>query len=145
MARHEIETARRLKAWLKAGPETFTDSKNVMKIWFSILDIPDKGVINELKQLSFTKLEIDHVAAQKISPVILYNPVSGWLIVKRFNYDNGKNSDTTFVLWEYLNHELYNELKEVKKMSTDDIILALWGEYDTQQAMIERAKYKGDE
>ena len=145
LARREFETTRRLKAWLRAEPETFTASKNVMKIWFSILDIPDKNVINELKKLSFTKLEIERLAAQKISPVILYNPVSGWLIVKKFNYDYGKKSDTTFVLWEYLNHELYHELKEVKKMSTEDIILSLWGEYDTQQAMLERAKYKGDE
>ena len=45
----------------------------------------------------------------------------------------------------YLNHELYDVLKGQKKLSTHDLILAVWGEYETQQAMKERAKYKGDE
>lgn len=145
LARREFETVRRLKAWLKADPEIFTKSKNEMKLWFSISDIPDKSVINELKKLSFTELEIERIAAQKISPVILYNPVSGWLIASRFNYEYGKKSDTMFVVWEYLSHDLYCELKEYKNMSVNDIILALWGEYETRQAMQERAKYKGDE
>ena len=138
LARSELETVRRLKAWLKADPKTFSDPQNVMKIWFSILDTPDKEVIKELEELSFTRLEIEHISKQHSSPLVVYNPLSGWLMVGRF----GKSS-TMFLSWSYLNHNLWHELRERKKMKLHDIIHAVWGEYETQQAIKERAKYKG--
>ena len=139
MNRSELETVTRLKAWLKADPETFRVPCNKMRIWFSILEFPDSEAIAELESLSFSQLEMKRMIAQNASPVVVYNPASGWLILGRL----GRKKDTIFFLWAYLNHELWNELRERKKLSLNDIILSVWGEYETQQAMTERSKYKG--
>lgn len=139
LARGEFEAAGRLKAWLKAGPEVFKNPKNVMKIWFSLTDLPDKDALKELEALHFSRLELEHMAIQSMSPIVVYNPLSGWLLLGKF----GRKNSPIFISWSYLNHDLYNELKQEKKLSVHDIILGLWGEYETQQAITERAKYKG--
>ena len=139
MNRGDMETLTRLKAWLKADPEIFARPGHEVRIWFSILEMPDAEALAELESLSFSQLELKRMAAQNASPVVLYNQVSGWLVLGRF----GRKRDTMFFLWAYLNHELWNELRERKKLSITDIILASWGEYETRQAMKERAKYKG--
>ena len=141
LARGELETTGRLKAWLRAEPKIFESPRSVMKIWFSILDLPDESVLNELVELNFSRLELQHLSQQQASPIVVYNPLAGWLIIGQF----GRKIHTIFRAWMYLSHELYNELRHVKKMNTHDIIQAVWGEYETQQAMKERAKYKGDE
>ena len=138
LARSEIEAVGRLKAWLKAGPEIFHYPKNVMKLWFTLSDYPNEAILNELEELNFTRLEIKSMSQQHASPLLVYNPMSGWLILGKF----GRVRDTMFITWVYLSHELYNEMKIIKKLSVHDIILASWGEYETQQAVIERAKYK---
>ena len=79
------------------------------------------------------------MASQNASPVVVYNPASGWLVLARF----GRHRDTMFFLWAHFTHELWNELREVKKLTIQEIIQGSWGEYETQQAMIERGKYKG--
>ncbi|MBQ7196439.1 MAG: hypothetical protein IJS40_03425 [Synergistaceae bacterium] len=139
LARGELETAGRIKAWLRADPNVFGMPQNSMKIWFSILNLPDDDALRELQELSFSSLELKHLAEQPASPLVVYNPLSGWLIIGQF----GRKVHTIFRVWLYLNHELYHELREAKKMTVHDIIQAVWGEYDTQQAMKERAKYKG--
>ena len=138
LARSEMETVGRLKAWLKAGPEIFQDPKHVMKLWFSLLDYPEESIISELEELSFSRLEIKSMSQQHASPLVVYNPLSGWLILGKF----GRVRDTMFIAWVYLNHELYSEMRTVKNLSIHDIILAAWGEHETRQAIIERAKYK---
>ena len=141
MNRSELETLTRLKAWLKADPEIFTKPGHDMKIWFSLLEIPDAETLSELEALSFSQLELKRMVAQNASPIVVYNQVSGWLVLGRF----GRHRDTMFFLWAYFSHELWNVLRERRKLSVNDIILASWGEYETRQAMLERAKYKGDE
>ena len=139
LARGEMETLGRLKAWLKANPENFMKSKHSAHIWFSLLELPDKNAMAELEELSFSVLEIQRMASQNASPLVLYNPMSGWLVLGRF----GRGREPIFTTWTYLNHELWQELREDKKMTIHDIIHAVWGEFDTQQALNERAKYKG--
>ncbi|MBR6901863.1 MAG: hypothetical protein IKN30_07375 [Synergistaceae bacterium] len=141
LSRSELETAGKLKAWLKAGPKVFENPMYDMKIWFSILNLPEADAIKELVELSFSNLELHYISKQFASPLVVYNPVSGWLIVGQF----GRKRNVIFRVWLYLNHELYHELKNIKKMTVHDIILAAWGEYETRQAMTERAKYKGAE
>ena len=139
LSRNEMETVGRLKAWLRAGPELFTRNNLVSHIWFSIMDMPDASAIAELEELSFSTLELKRMTMQNVSPLLVYNPKSGWLILGRFGRDLG----TMFFVWVYLNHEMYSELREHKRMSVHDIIYSVWGEYETQQAMTERMKYKG--
>ena len=139
MSRGELEAITRLKAWIKADPEVFERPGNDMRLWFSLLEMPDADAVSELEALSFTRLELQRMAAQNASPVVVYNQASGWLVLARF----GRKRDTMFFLWAYYSHDLWNELRERKKLSVNDIILSSWGEYDTRRAMTERAKYKG--
>lgn len=139
LSRNEMETVGRLKSWLRAGPETFIKPECKSHIWFSITDMPDSFAVSELESLSFSAMELKRMSAQNVSPLLIYNPKSGWLILGRFGRDRG----TIFFVWVYLNHEIYTELREHKRMSVHDIIYAVWGEYETEQAMIERMKYKG--
>lgn len=139
MSRSEMETVTRLKAWLRAGPEIFSQHKDDMRLWFSILELPDEETLTELEDISFSRNEIKRIAMQNASPVVVYNPASGWLVLGRF----GRQRETMFFLWCYFSHELWNELREVKKLSVNDIILSAWGEHDTRQAIYERSKYKG--
>ena len=140
LSHNELETVRRLKAWLSADPKIFSLPKNIMKIWFTLLEMPDDNIINELNELSFSKIEIARMSQTHLSPVVLYKPETGWLILARF----GKES-TMFISWIYLTHELYHEMRERKKMTLNDMVYALWGEYETQEALKERSKYKGAE
>ena len=139
MNRGELEAVSRIKAWVKAGPELFSRFDHEMKLWFSILETPDEEIFSELETLSFSRLEVQRMAAQNASPIVVYNPASGWLVLGRF----GRQRETMFFLWAYYNHALWNELRERKKLSINDIIHASWGEYETIAAMRERAMYKG--
>ena len=141
IARGEREVPVRLKSWLKVGSQIFCYPKYSAKIWFSILDMPEREVISELEELSFSASELSRLAAQNISPLVLYNPVAGWLVLGRF----GRKQHSIFSVWLYVNHELWQELRERRKLSLSEIINVVWAEYDTQQAMKERAKYKGDD
>ena len=138
LVRGEAEVQIRLKSWLKAGPELFSDEKHAAKIWFSIQKLPEKEAVNELEELSFSLSELSRLAAQNISPLVLYNPASGWLVLGHF----GRGRRAMFSVWLYVNHELWQELRERRKLSINEIINAVWGEYDTHQAMTERAKYR---
>ena len=139
--RSEMETITRLKAWLKADPEIFSEYGETMRLWFSLLEEPDDEGMLELEELSFSRMELKRMMSQNASPVVVYNPSSGWLVLARF----GRARETIFFVWAYYGHELWHELRERKKLTVNDIILASWGEYDTRQAMEERAKYKGAE
>ena len=138
LARGEMEAVRRLKAWLKAGPEIFQRPENSSRVWFSIQSIPDKEVVSELEELSFSEAELRRMAEQRVSPLVLYNPSSGWLILGQF----GRGSSVMFSVWLYASHELWYEFRERRKLSIQDIINAIWGEHDTREAMNERAKYR---
>ena len=136
LARGEMETVRRIKAWLKVGPL----DHDAVKVWLSIQDLPNEEALDELKELSFSDQELRRMSAQHISPLVLYNPKSGWLILGRFGRGNGR--EIMFSVWVYVSHEQWQELRERRKMTIQDIISAVWGEYDTKNALDERAKYK---
>ena len=141
LARGEPEVQIRLKAWLRTNPEVFRDANHSAKLWLSIQDLPDQEALTELEGLSFSKSELTRLSLQKISPLVLYNPKSGWLVLGRF----GRMQTAMFSVWVYANQELWQELRERRKLPISEIINVVWGEYDTQQAMRERANYKGDD
>ena len=139
LARNELETAGRLKAWLKAGPNIFQNPHYVIKIYFSLTKLPDGEAVKELmEQYSFSHLELERIGEQQFLPLVVYNPLSGRLIVGQF----GRKRDTNFRAWIYLSHDLYHELRHVRKLTLHDIIQAVWAEHETRQAMEEREKYK---
>ena len=138
LSRGEMEVIRRVKVWLRTGPEVFADPQHEARVWLSIQNLPDKDAVDELEELDFSVNELQRLAAQNISPLVLYNPRSGWLVLGRF----GRGASVMFSVWLYANHELWYELRERRKMSIQDIISSVWGENDTIEAMNERAKYR---
>ena len=139
MARGEMEAVARFKLWVKAGGDKiFNKNGNIIKAWFSLLDYPDEEAMSELEELNFSREHLERMIMQKISPVVLYQQESGFLILGRF----GRNGNTSFHVWTYLNSALWNELQAFKKVQVHEIILAAWAEYEIQQAMNERLRYR---
>ncbi len=140
LSRSEFEAVGRLKAWLKAGPENFTREDYVSRLWFSIMDLPDESASSELQALSFSSLELNYCAllGKFFSPLVIYNHVSGWLVLARF----GRNSSSSFFVWLYLNHNLFSELRDRKHLSLQEIIYAVWADLETKQTMNELMNYK---
>lgn len=141
LSRGEMETVARIKSWLKIDPDIFSRPEYSSRIWFSLTGLPDEKAVHELEELSFSALELQRMVRQDISPLLVYNPSSGWLVLGRF----GHNVNTMFFVWAYFNHDLWAELRDKKKLPVKDILQALWCEQDMNQAMNERAKYRGDD
>lgn len=137
LSRGELDVVTRLKAWLKAGPELFGEPDNGMKIWFSILDMPDDTALQELEALAFSREDLHHMVTQRVTPLLLFNPRSGYLVLSRF----GKDGNTSYLVWAFVPPALWSELRERRKLSIRDLLLALWGQYDIDQALEERARY----
>ena len=139
LSRGELEAVARIKSWVKVH-EFFDSNKNPdnkFKIWFSILETPGEDFMQEIEDLDFHRDDIVRMVNQKVSPLRLYNPDSGWLILARF----GREELTAFFVWAFINPNLWHAFEQ-KHLSIQDIILSLWGEYEIQQAIKERSRYK---
>lgn len=141
LARGEFDAVTRLKAWLRAGPELFDKGMRgedaPMKVWFSILDVPDDASLQELSALSFSREDLQHMVAQRVVPLLLFNPRSGYLVLSRFGKDDG----TGFFVWAFVRPHLWGELRERRKLSVREVVLALWGQWDIENAIDERSRY----
>lgn len=146
LARGELDEVTRLKAWLKAGPELLevqraeAQAGERPRIWFSILDHPGDEALGELEALAFSREDLQRMVAQRILPLILFNTRSGYLVLDRA----GKNEGTSFFVWAFLPPPLWAELRERRKLTVHELILALWGQHDVEAALRERARYSSE-
>lgn len=142
-ARGEFDEMVRLRAWLKVS-NLFTAAVAgpCAKLWFSILDLPDDTAIRELAELAFSREDLCHMAAQRVSPLLMFNPQSGYLILARFGRNvSGSEPSSNFFVWAFLPAALWGELRERRKLSVHEILLAVWGQYDVEKAAAERRLY----
>lgn len=137
LARGEFDAVVRLRAWLKAGPQNFSAQETPARIWFSILDLPCEKDLSELESLSFSREDLQHMVSQDTVPLLLFNPRSGYLILSRF----GSRERAAFQLWVYLSAALWGELRERRKLSMRELLLAVWGDFEVAQAQLQRARY----
>lgn len=141
LARGEMDVVTRLKAWLKAGPGLLSPRGDAPgegpRVWFSILETPGDDALEELEALAFSRDDLQRMVAQRVLPLILFNTRSGYLVLDRA----GKNEGTGFFVWAFLPPALWAELRERRKLTVHEIILALWGERDVETALRERARY----
>ena len=141
MYRGELESIPRYKSWLKAvkdEPGIFEREDHQYNIWFSLQDMPDENALNEIENLGFPREDVKRISEQNISPILLFSPASGYLLLGRF----GRNGNPMFFVWIYLNSALWNDLHEIKKLGTAEVILSVWGQHDIQESLSERSKYK---
>lgn len=147
-ARGDFDEMVRLRVWLRVAGllslassqkgEDGTAAGNGARLWFSILDMPDESALQELEGLSFSLEDLRRMAAQRVSPILMFNPQSGYLVLARF----GRNgSAPSFFIWAFLPPLLWGELRERRKLSVHEILLALWGQHDVERALAERQLY----
>ena len=145
LAHGEFDAAARLKAWLKAGPGAFEGQEPRPRVWFSLLDLPSEPDIQELAELSYSREDLQHMVAQRISPLLLFNPRSGYLVLARFGRQGAPASQdgfpASFFVWAFLPPRLWGELRERRKLPMHELLLALWGQHDVERALEERARY----
>lgn len=137
LARGEFDVVVRLRAWLKAGPGAFSAQEASARIWFSILDLPEEKELAELETLSFSRDDLQHMIAQNTVPLLLFNPRSGYLVLSRF----GTRERSAFNLWAFFPTALWGEMREGRKLSLRELLLAVWGEDDVSRALRERSRY----
>ena len=137
LARKEFDVTNRLRAWVKADPALLEKFKDQIKIWFSLQETPDENITAELEELGFPDLVVKRIIAQNTVPLIIYNPPTGYLILTKPGNDNSSN----FYIWAFMPQDLWDELRERKKLLIQDIALALWASLDADKALEERARY----
>ena len=137
LARKEFDITSRLKAWIKADPAMVEKYKEQIKIWFSLQETPDEFISADLAELGFPELVVKRILAQNSTPLIIYNQPTGYLILTKPGIDKASN----FYIWAFLPQDLWDELRERKKLLVQEIALALWASQDTDKALEERARY----
>lgn len=137
LARGEFDVVVRLRAWLRAGPKGLSAQDASARVWFSILDLPENRDLAELESLSFSREDLRHMLSQNTVPLLLFNPRSGYLVLSRF----GTRERAAFNLWAFFPAALWGELRERRKLSLKELLLAAWGEYDASRALLERSRY----
>ena len=137
LARGDFDIVVRLRVWLKAGPTELSAQEAPARIWFSILDLPGEKDLAEIESLTFSREDLQHMIAQDTVPLLLFNPRSGYLVLSRF----GTRERSAFNLWAFFPATLWGELRERRKLSLKELLLAVWGEYDVSQALLERSRY----
>ena len=141
----EFDAAARLKLWLKAGPGLFEGAAPRTRVWFSLQDLPCETDIQEIESLFFSREDLQHMVVQRISPLLLFNPRSGYLILARFGRQGAPASrdalPASFLVWAFVPPALWMELRERRKLPVHEVLLALWGQHDVERALEERARY----
>lgn len=137
LARGDFDVVVRLRTWLKAGPSELSSQEGPARIWFSILDLPGERELAEIESLTFSREDLQHMIAQDTVPLLLFNPRSGYLVLSRF----GTRERSAFNLWAFFPAALWGELRERRKLSLKELLLAVWGEYDASRALVERSRY----
>ncbi|MCR5347875.1 MAG: hypothetical protein K6E38_08860 [Fretibacterium sp.] len=145
MAHGDFDAAARLKLWIKVGPDLFEGLVPRTGVWFSLLDIPSEEDIQEMEALSFSREDLQHMVAQRISPLLLFNPRSGYLILARFGRQGASASrnalPASFLVWAFVPPPIWTELRERRKLPVHEVLLALWGQHDVERALEERSRY----
>lgn len=135
--RNDYEAVSRIKTWLKSASDVFEGVTQPPKIWFSLTDIPGRKDIEEMEGLAFSLDDLQRMNSQSSRPVVLYSK-AGYLILSDFG---GEGPDSAFRIWMFLPIALWNEMRERRKLSIREIVMASWGYLDGIAAENERARY----
>jgi len=133
--RNDYEGVSRIKTWLKIAPDVFDGAIQTPRIWFSLMDLPGRKDIEEMESLAFSVDDLQRMNSQSSRPVVLYSK-AGYLILSDFGSD-----EASFRIWLYLPIPLWNEMREKRKLSIREIVMATWGYLDGIAADIERSSF----
>jgi hypothetical protein len=135
LSRNDYEGVSRIKTWLKIAPDVFEGTLQTPRIWFSLMDLPGRKDIEDMESLAFSVDDLQRMNSQSSRPVVLYSK-AGYLILSDFG-----SEDAAFRIWLYLPIPLWNEMREKRKLSIREIVMATWGYLDGLAADIERSSF----
>ncbi len=135
LSRNDYEGVSRIKTWLKIAPDVFEETIQTPRIWFSLMDLPGRKDIEDMESLAFSVDDLQRMNSQSSRPVVLYSK-AGYLILSDFGSD-----DAAFRIWLYLPIPLWNEMREKRKLSIREIVMATWGFLDGIAADLERSSF----
>jgi len=135
--RNDYEAVSRIKTWLKNASDVFEGAQQIPRVWFSLTEIPGKKDIQEMEALAFSLDDLQRMNSQSSRPVVLYSK-SGYLILSDFG---GEGPESAFRIWMFLPIALWNEMRERRKLSIREIVMASWGFLDGISAENDRSRY----
>lgn len=137
--RNDYEAVSRVKTWLKSAWDVFDEALPPPKIWFSLVDLPREEDREAMAALEFSMEDLQRMNSQSSRPVVLYSK-AGYLTLSEFGGE-GRDQEAAFRIWLFLPVPLWNEMREKRKLSIREIIMASWGYLDGLAAEREREGY----
>ena len=137
LSRGEHDTISRIKLWYRIAPNIAFSEPRVL-VWFSLTQMPDAEAIASMVSLGMSEENINRVAAQTVSPVILFSK-KGYLLFA--SYGNGQKTPL-FREWAYFPASVWNELRERKRVTLRELLAAAWGADEARQALRTGAQYR---
>ena len=136
IARGEHDTVSRIKLWYRIAPNiAFSEPK--VQVWFSLTQIPEAEAITIMKSLGFSEENINRIADQKVSPVVLFGN-NGYLLFA--SYGDGQKTPL-FRQWAYYPTSVWNELRERKRITRRDLLAVAWGANEARIALKASSRY----
>ncbi len=133
--RNDYEEVSRIKTWLRIASDVFDGAASTPRIWFSLMDLPGGKSIEEMESLTYSVDDLQRMNSQSSRPVVLYSK-SGYLILSDYGTDS-----SGFRIWLYLPIPIWNEMREKRKLSIKEIVVATWGYLDGVAADTERSSF----
>jgi hypothetical protein len=93
--------------------------------------MPDVEAVTLMNSLGFTEEEINRIAVQTVSPVVLYGKKGNLLFV---SYGDGQRAPL-FRQWAYYPTSVWNELRERKRKTLRELLAVVWGANEARQAL----------
>lgn len=135
--RNDYDSVSRVKTWMKSASDVFDDASQPPRIWFSLTDLPGKEQMDEMEGLSFTLDDLQRMSYQATRPVVLYGK-TGYLLLSDYG---GEGPASAFRIWLYMPVACWNEMRERRKLSIREVVMATWGYIDGLEAEKERLRY----
>jgi hypothetical protein len=136
LSRGEYDAVSRIKLWYRIAPNiAFTEPK--VLVWFSLTQMPDAEAITLMNSLGFSDENINRIAAQTVSPVVLFSK-KGYLLFA--TYGDGVKMPI-FRQWVYYPTSVWNVLRERKRNTLRELLDIAWGADEARRALKVCARY----
>jgi hypothetical protein len=136
LSRGEHDTVSRIKLWYRIAPNIAFSEPQVL-VWFSLTEMPDPEAVIQMNSLGFSDENINRIADQPVSPVVLFGKNGNLLYV---SYGDGQKTPI-FKEWAYYPKIVWNELRDQKRKTLRELLAAAWGAYEARQALELRSRY----
>ena len=136
LSRGEHDTVSRIKLWYRIAPLIAFSEPKVL-VWFSLTQMPDSEAITIMNSLGFSDENINKIADQTVSPVVLFGRNGSLLFI---SYGDGHRTPI-FREWAFYPKSVWNELREQKRKTLRDLLAIAWGANEARQALKLSARY----